>query len=260
MPPTDLLAYGNGSRLPAIRPAPVRRPWMDETAEAHAYRCLPLDIANAHGWEVLSPASFEAWWDGSSEPDGVHVSSSAEAALLPVGHFGSGILTFDLQMVFRTSPRWNLWVTGPVNAAKDGIAPLSAVVETDWLPYGFSMSWRFTRPDHRVRFEEGEAFCHFFPLPRGYLGAIHPELHDLAEAPELEREARAWAEARQEAERIVGEDPTADSRTRWHDRYRRGNGAPSHPAAPNHEVKLRLRPFSAPGGGAETPGPATSRR
>ena len=89
MPSTDLLAYVNGARLPDIRPAPVRRSWMDETTKGHAYRCLPLAIANAHGWEVLSPASFEAWWDGSSEPDGVHVSSSADGARLPVGHLGA---------------------------------------------------------------------------------------------------------------------------------------------------------------------------
>ena len=230
MPSTDLLAYVNGARLPDIRPAPVRRPWMDETTKAHAYRCLPLAIANAHGWEVLSPASFEAWWDGSDAPDGVHVSSSADGELLPVGHFGSGILTFDLQIVFRTSPSWNLWVTGPVNAAKDGIAPLSAVVETDWLPYSFSMSWRFTRPDHRVRFEE-EPFFDFFPLPRGHLGAIRPELHHLGEAPALEREAREWAGARERATRPPGDEPSHDP-ARWHGLYREGPGGAE--AVPDH--------------------------
>ena len=43
-----------------LRPAPPTRQWMDETSEAFAYRCLPLNIANAHGWELLSPSSFSA--------------------------------------------------------------------------------------------------------------------------------------------------------------------------------------------------------
>ena len=36
-----------------IRPAPRERDWMDRTAQHYAYRCLPLDMANGHGWELL---------------------------------------------------------------------------------------------------------------------------------------------------------------------------------------------------------------
>ena len=243
MPSTELVVYVNGPTPPDLRPAPSRRPWMDETAEAHAYRCVPLAVANAHGWEVLSPATFEAWWDGSAGVDGVRVASDAPAHLLPASHFGSGILTFDLQLVFRTSPSWNLWVTGPVNAAKDAIAPLSALVETDWLPYGFAMSWRFTRAEHRVRFERGEPFCHFFPVPRGYLEAIRPELRALSDEPALEAEARDWAATRAEAEHRADAAPGLDTRARWHGRYRRGIDADGRPAVPDHQAKLRLHPF-----------------
>ena len=44
------------------------------------------------------------------------------------------------------SEGWNTFVTGPMNGIKDGIAPLSGVIETDWSPYSFTMNWRFTRP------------------------------------------------------------------------------------------------------------------
>jgi uncharacterized protein DUF6065 len=40
-----------------IRPAPVEREWMEATSQRFAYRCLPLNIANAYGWEVLCNAS-----------------------------------------------------------------------------------------------------------------------------------------------------------------------------------------------------------
>ena len=45
-----------------IRPAPVERDWMEATSQRFAYRCLPLNIANAYGWEVLCNASFLAMW------------------------------------------------------------------------------------------------------------------------------------------------------------------------------------------------------
>ncbi len=43
----------------SIRPAPQTRAWMDATPDQYAYRCLPLNIANSHGWELLCPAGLE---------------------------------------------------------------------------------------------------------------------------------------------------------------------------------------------------------
>ena len=49
---------------PNVQPASADRGWMDETDERHAYRCLPLSIANAAGWEILNPVAFSAIWNG----------------------------------------------------------------------------------------------------------------------------------------------------------------------------------------------------
>jgi hypothetical protein len=43
-----------------------------------------------------------------------------------------------------------------LNSPKDGIAPLTGVIETDWLPYPFTMNWQMTRPGS-VRFDKDEA-------------------------------------------------------------------------------------------------------
>ena len=56
-----------------IRPAPLDRDWMDTTGERFAYRCLPLDIANAHGWEILCAAGFEALWTGEPDRDAIRI-------------------------------------------------------------------------------------------------------------------------------------------------------------------------------------------
>ena len=88
----DFLCYLHEGWHPLIRPAEPTRPWMDATPEAFAYRCLPLNIANAHGWEILTPVGFEAYWRGGSStadvivrPDAGMPSSSA-----PVSLFGQG--------------------------------------------------------------------------------------------------------------------------------------------------------------------------
>ena len=108
------------------------RAWMDATPEAFAYRCLPLNIANAHGWEILSPCGFEAMWDGNSGVGAVTVKPDpgADPQRVPVSLFGQGTVTFHVEGIFRTPPGWNLWITGSPNRAKDAIAPLTGVVES----------------------------------------------------------------------------------------------------------------------------------
>jgi hypothetical protein len=123
-----------------IRPAPVERDWMEATNQRFAYRCLPLNIANAYGWEVLCNASFLAMWTGGSTIDAIVIEPEPGTIAPAVSHFGHGILTFHLPCLFRTEPGAELMVQGPINRPKDGIAALSGIIETDWSPYSFTMN------------------------------------------------------------------------------------------------------------------------
>jgi hypothetical protein len=59
-----LIAYPTSGTAPDIRPSPATRDWMDALPEGFGYRCLPLNIANMHGWEIACPRGFRARWDG----------------------------------------------------------------------------------------------------------------------------------------------------------------------------------------------------
>ena len=74
-----LVCHPTGHAAPEIRPAPLERDWMNATPDRFAYRCLPLNIANAHGWELLCPAAFSAIWDGGPHPGAVRIIDGAEA-------------------------------------------------------------------------------------------------------------------------------------------------------------------------------------
>src|SRR5918911_1448982 len=138
----DLVCYLTDDRPVDIRPARNRREWMNRTPGSYAYRCLPLSIANAHGWEVRCPVTCEAEWNGGAHRDDVQVAFEDDSSTgnmnitrFAESHFGSGILTFSVGVVIRTPPNYDLWVTGPPNEFKDGIQPLSGVVETYWMPF-----------------------------------------------------------------------------------------------------------------------------
>ena len=238
-----LLAYvQQGYRL-EIRPAPVSRDWMDRSGNRFAYRCLPLNIANSHGWEILSPHAFTALWNGGDDVGSLSIECEHQPSLA-VSHFGSGVLTLAIPCVFVTEPEIDLFVQGPINRPKDGIAALSAVVETDWLSFTFTMNWKVTRPDLKVGFELAEPLCHIFPIRRGSLEAVEPEIRSLSSNPELASRNRVWAESRSLFVQKLATDPPKGSET-WQKHYFQGIEPDGCPAkAPDHRTKLNLRPFS----------------
>jgi hypothetical protein len=241
----DFLCYLHEGWQPLIRPAEPTRAWMDATPEAFAYRCLPLNIANAHGWEILTPAGFEAYWRGGASTADVIIRSdrSMPPASAPVSLFGQGTLTIHIQGLFRTPPGWNLFAGGSPNSAKDGIAPLSGVIETDWSPYTFTMNWRFTRRNHWVRFEANEPICFIQPTQRDALERMAPKFVALNDNPDAARQFAAWSASRNSFQAKVAEKPPVANADQWQKRYYRGLDMDDKPAVPDHRAKLRLKPF-----------------
>ncbi len=244
-PRMELTAYLHPGWTPLIRPAPATRAWMDATPESFAYRCLPLNIANAHGWEVLAPFGFEAVWNGAAGTDAITITpdAGADPARIAVSLFGQGVLTFHIEAIIRTPPGWDLWVGGSPNRHKDAIAPLTGVVETDWSPFTFTMNWRFTRPGQAVRFEAMEPFCFLFPVQRGAVEAFEPSFAPLGADPDTEKRFRAWSEARDAFHAKMQREPPKAPADRWQKHYYRGVDVTGEVLAPDHRAKLRAKPF-----------------
>jgi hypothetical protein len=245
----DLTCFLHPGWAPLIRPAPATRQWMSDTPESFAYRCLPLNIANAHGWEVLTPCAFDAMWTGGGGTDAVQFRfpSGIDPVTAPVSLFGQGVLTFHIQGLFRTDPGWSLWISGSPNALKDSIQPLTGVVETDWSPYTFTMNWRFTRANTWVHFDKEEPICFFFPVQRDALAKVQPCFQPLDDAPELMAEFKAWSESRNAFQARVAAHPPPSPADRWQKLYYRGV-RPSGDAGPaDHLTKLRVQPFAPAG-------------
>ncbi len=239
-----LIAYVIDGTTIDIRPAPIEREWMDVSNERFAYRCLPLNIANAHGWEILNPFGFNAIWNGGPQLDAITVIPDPGATSFPISHFGNATLTFHIPCLFQTEPGIDLMVQGPINRPKDGISALSGIVETDWAPYTFTMNWVFTRPGLTVRFERGEPFCHIFPVKRGELEDVHPQMQLLSCNPELKEQYDVWSSSRARFNVDLKEPGSRAQAEKWQKLYHRGADPQGREVSGvDHRTRLRLRPF-----------------
>ena len=225
-----------------IVPGQQRRPWMDETRHRFAYRCLPLTIANAIGWEILLPGKVIAEWNGGREISDLTVVTDDPVfrpEQLALSHFGNGILTFPLDYLFRTDPGVAVWARGVPNLAKDGIVPLDGVIETDWLCFTFTMNWQFTRPG-LVVFEKDEPFCFITLVEYRALDEVTPEIVPLAENSELAAQFQAYRDARVNFISALEEKDPATVKQGWQKWYMRGENPFGAERNPDHASKLSL--------------------
>lgn len=126
---------------------------------------LALGGAAREGWVLLCPRSFTATWNGGARPEDVEIViegvSADEPAFVQSLH-GDGRLTFfsghQLEVEDGT-----LWLRGPVDAPRDGLAPRELLIEAAPLPTTAAIDWQFTRPHHTVRFTAGEPFATLLP-------------------------------------------------------------------------------------------------
>lgn len=240
---SKLIFYKTREGCLEVIPGRARRAWMDQTSEGFAYRCLPLSIANSSGWEILSPCTFEAEWNGEPGTDAITLRShhpDDDLERFVMSHFGHGILTFRPGYVVSTDPGWAVLVRGAPNFVVDGIQPLEGLVETDWLPFSFTMNWMFTRPG-TVTFEKGEPIAFLTPIQHLELDAIAPEIRDIESDPVLFGKFTAWKEGRESfIAALRRRDPEVVSRG-WQKDYYVGRHPDGNPAPDSHVIKRRLK-------------------
>jgi len=236
-------AYAIHDVAPEFVPARSRRDWMDHFTDRQPYRCLPLTMANATGWELLCPFDVDIEWNGGPNNEDVTITSPDKTAFIPsfaIPHFRAGIITFHTGYVFSTPPGWAVWCMGPPNWPKDGIYALSGLVETDWLPFPFTMNWQMTRPG-KVSFKKGDPFCFFTLSEHIRLEQVTPKIKRLNSDAKLERDYQNWTKSRAEfnAKLHAGDEKTIKSG--WQRHYMKGETLDGKLGSTEHLTKRRLQ-------------------
>jgi hypothetical protein len=240
-----LTCYEIHPDAPQMLPGQPDRDWMSKFNDRHPYRCLPLVVANTSGWDLLLPVSFSATWNGGALATDITLVPDDDTprdlmSRWATSHFGGGVLTFHTGYLFRTEEGWDMWTGGSPNQIKDGIQALSAIVETYWLPFPFTMNWHFTRPG-TVSFKKGEPYCFLMPVPHQAIDAIEPVVKPLQSNPELFKEYSSWGESRARFIKDLGERKPETVKQGWQRDYFTGRTPSGHVMTDSHVNRRRLK-------------------
>lgn len=160
---------------------PVKRDWMDQTDNAHAYKCFPLSLTNSLGWGISFPEDITFIWDGistSSEPDHVKILSGDKYAYTSREN---ATISFKTGFLIKTDPNVTMLSIAPPNYILDGVQPLTALISTSFFKGEFPAAWKITRPNVEITIPAGTPVMSLIPISLGELNNSEAHIRPMYE-------------------------------------------------------------------------------
>ena len=178
---------------PEIRQSRIKREWMDNTYNKHAYQCLPMTYANVYGWELILPQDVVAIWEGGNTTPKILEGQDYGGRQLAYGGI-IGMVSFSTGWIFGTEPGYETMIGGSPNYVVDGARALSAIIPSSWWPDEFQMNWMITKVNEPVTFAKGTPFMFFTVFDSSVLENVSIEVKNLWDDQELMNSRQKYGE------------------------------------------------------------------
>lgn len=146
-----------------IEQLPLKRDWMDETFEKHAYHCFPVSLANRLGWGISFPEDISFVWDGvnDSSPDHIKI-ISGERYVHP--NRGNRTISFNTGLTFSSENNVTLLTMPVPNQFISGAHCMTTLISTSALPYEFPIAWMVNVPNVEIKIPANTPVASVLPI------------------------------------------------------------------------------------------------
>lgn len=140
----------------------VKRDWMDETSERHAYRCFPITQANVVGWSLSCVEDIVFTWDGVNDqtPDHIKITSPSGA----YAGRGQSSISLNTGLIFRTTNEVSIWTMNPVNYFNDDFETMSNMISTSFYDNPLPLAIRAKKSNIETRIIAGTPIATIIPI------------------------------------------------------------------------------------------------
>ncbi len=209
-----------------IEPMSIKRNWMDDTSEKHAYRCFPVTQANVIGWSLSCLKDIEFIWDGINDQTDKHVQIFS-----PIGSYagrGQSSISLNTGLVFKTDSDISILTINPVNYFNEDFETMSNLISTSFYDNPLPLAIKVKRANERVIIKAGTPLATIIPISLTNLNNTIIEIFEWKDEDRLRTNANiSYGE---EAQKI-------NSKGGWTDWYRDAVNEKGESLG-NHEVKV----------------------
>lgn len=204
----------------------IKRDWMDDTSENHAYRCFPVTQANVVGWSLSCSENIEFIWDGINDQTDKHIEIFS-----PQGAYsgrGQSSVSLNTGLIFRTDKDVSLLTINPVNYFNKDFETMSNLISTSFFDSPFPLAIKAKRANEKIIIKAGTPIATIIPISLSFLNNSSIKIFDYKDEDSKRMEAnKSYGEASQ----II------NSSGKWTDFYRNAINEKGETLG-DHEVKV----------------------
>jgi len=191
-----LKAYKTNPKSFIIEPLSVKRQWMEDTPEKHAYRCFPVTMANTVGWTLSSPIDISFKWNGitNTTPDTVDILSGKEYSY--TGR-GQGTVSFMTGLIFKSEKDISLLTINCPNYFYEDFEVMSSLISTSFYPNELPLAIKAKIPNKEIIIKAGDPIATIIPISLTSLKDESIEINDFVHTEEYAAKTKSYGDAAQ---------------------------------------------------------------
>lgn len=154
-----------------LEPTSIRRDWMDESSDKHAYRCYPVTQANAIGWNISCIDDVSFIWNGINHQNWpiYNMLCLENVKILKGKNFchtrrGQGSLSFNTGLIFKADKNFSLFTINPVNYFNEDFETMSSLVSTSFPNLRFPLAIKARSANKEILIKAGTPLATIIPI------------------------------------------------------------------------------------------------
>ena len=160
--------YPESRNAASIVQLPVKRQWMDETPNKHAYQCMPLSLANSLGWGISFPEDISFIWDGICDTTADHVKIISGNKYCFTSR-GNATISFNTYLTVVTEENVTTLVMPVPNEFNENAQCFTNLISTSFFKSSIPIAWRITKPNVEIIIPAGTPVATIVPISLGAL-------------------------------------------------------------------------------------------
>lgn len=161
-----------------IEPLSVKRKWMDNVTNAHAYNCFPISLANGLGWGISFPIDISFIWDGiDTDKESGHIKILSGEGYVDENRLNATLslnictrILTDEDITLLTMPVPNLFI--------DGIIPYTTLMSTSFYPHILPAAVKITKANSIITIPANTPVISILPISTAQINKFEMIIED----------------------------------------------------------------------------------
>jgi hypothetical protein len=193
----EVKAYKISLNSANISQIPVKRDWMDETFDAHAYKCFPVTLTNSLGWGLSFPEDISFIWDGISDSSANHVKILSGEKYC-YAERGNSTISFRTGLILKTNQDVTLLQMPVPNMFIDGVQSFTTLISTSFFNSEFPCALRITKPNSIITIKANQPIISIIPLSLNFIDNSEIKFESISKMPKPKFNNNEYSKAVQE--------------------------------------------------------------